>query len=211
MTMARLIRMLGAMAVITTLAGLAPIGAQPTFEGAPDSRRGVFIRLVDPLDDLRGFCVYIPGHLQGVDLTAALVVHTCKDGFWNYDERFDEAVLQNQGLLQMPAFDLCLGAGSAEPGSPLRLMRCDASNPNQGWKHSAGRLRLKAHPELCLAVADVASTVSRGTRNHPVRHLVRPLTLAPCAPAPAPLQVWSFTPPSNIPGVRYPDGAIQGQ
>ena len=203
----RLIRLFCLVALMHVL--VRPVQAQPTFDGAPAPRQGVFIKLIDLLDDKRGFCVDIPGHRQGVNLAAALVVHTCKDGFWNYDERFDEAALKDDGLLKMPTFDRCLAAKRAESGSALHLMPCDQASPRQGWGHVDGQLRLTASPNLCLAVADTASAVSRGTRNHPVRHLVRPLVLAACSPKPAVLQHWAFTPPSEVPGVRFPDGEIR--
>jgi hypothetical protein len=44
--------------------------AQPSFDGAPDPHRGVFLKAVDPLDDPRHFCVDLPGHMPGVDLAA---------------------------------------------------------------------------------------------------------------------------------------------
>ncbi len=196
---------------IMIILGVLYAHAQPMFEGAPDPKRGVFIKLIDLLDDKRGFCVDIPGHLQGVQLDMALVVHTCKDGFWNYDERFDEAVLKTDGQLKMPAFDRCLSADRAESGAPLHLTECDKENPHQGWMDVDGQLRLTAHPELCLTVANTPSEVSRGTRNHPVRHLVRPITLTTCSPELAKLQNWAFTAPSAGSGVRFPDGQVRSQ
>ena len=206
----RYLRLVYRLAIIVVL-GALPAHAQPMFEGAPDPKRGVFIKLIDLLDDKRGFCVDIPGHLQGVRLEMALVVHTCKDGFWNYDERFDKAVLQADGLLKMPTFDRCLTADRAESGAPLHLTGCEKANPRQSWMHVEGQLRLTAHSKLCLTVADTPSEVSRGTRNHPVRHLVRPIMLATCSPELAKLQNWVFTAPSASPGVRFPDGQIRSQ
>ena len=95
----------------------------------------------------------------------------------------------------------------AESGAPLHLIACDKADPRQGWMHVEDQLRLTARPKLCLTVADTASEISRGTRNHPVR----PLSLASCSPQLAALQSWAFTPPSETPGVRYPDGRIRGQ
>jgi hypothetical protein len=197
--------------LVMMIALALPAHAQPSFDGAPEPQRGVFIKLVDPLDDKRGFCIDIPGHLQGVRVDMALVVHTCKDGFWNYDERFDDTAFKADGQLKMPAFDRCLAVDQLESGTALQLTACDQANARQGWAHVDGQLRLSAQPKLCLTVADTASEVSRGTRNHPVRHLVRPLSLALCSPQLAALQRWAFTPPSAIPGVRYPDGSTRRQ
>ncbi len=190
---------------------IVPADAQSTFDGGPDSKRGSFIKLIDHLDDKRGFCIDIPGHLKGVNLSAALVVHTCKDGFWNYDERFDTTLFMATGQLKMPEFNLCLAADQAAPDSALRLMACDQTPARQVWMLAASQLRLTSSPDLCLTVADTPSEVSRGTRNHPVRHLVRPIRLSTCSPELTKLQNWAFTPPSASPGVRFPDGQVRSQ
>ena len=183
--------------------------AQVAFDGAPDPRRGVFLKALDLLDDVRGFCVDLPGHLQGVDLSADVVVHTCKDGFWNYDERFDEAAFVSTGMLRMPAFNRCLASDDLASGAALHLRTCTPGDKRQSWTLSQGRLKLRSTPDLCLTIGAAPSEVSRGTRNHPVRHLVRPLTLESCAPDAAARQGWRFTPPAAIPGIRYPDGSIR--
>ena len=51
----------------------------------------VFIKAFYPLDEPRFHCIDIPGHRDRVRTTAALVVHTCKEGIWNLDGQFDPA------------------------------------------------------------------------------------------------------------------------
>ena len=196
-------------AMLYSLMAISSAVAQRTFDGAPDPQRGVFLKALDPLDDVRGFCVDLPGHLQGVDLSADVVVHTCKDGFWNYDERFDETAFASEGVLRMPAFNKCLASDDVVSGARLHLRTCAPGDKHQSWTHHQGRLQLTSTPNLCLTIAAAPSEVSRGTRNHPVRHLVRPLTLETCVPEAASRQLWAFTPPSEVPGIRYPDGLIR--
>ncbi len=181
--------------------------AQEKFPGAPDKEAGEFIKLNDRLDDPnRGLCIDIPGHLTGTDVDAPLVVHTCKDGFWNFDERFLPALLEKSNRLMMPKFKRCVTAEKMEQGAPLILEECDADDIHQGWELIAGQLRLKGSSELCIEVNAEPSEVSIGTRNHPVRHLVRPLSLEQCVKGGSKYQQWGFVAPSETSGIRYPDG-----
>ena len=50
---------------------------------------GVFLRVIAPLDEARGYCLDIPGHMTSVQIESPLHVHTCKHGIWNQDGRFD--------------------------------------------------------------------------------------------------------------------------
>lgn len=76
---------------------------------------GVFLRVIAPLDEVRGYCLDIPGHMAGVRLERPLQVHTCKHGIWNQDGRFDVVAL-GSGVLRMPHYDLCLQAAVALSG-----------------------------------------------------------------------------------------------
>jgi hypothetical protein len=181
--------------------------AQETFSGAPDKEAGEFVKLNDRLDDPnRGLCIDIPGHLTNTDIHAPLVVHTCKDGFWNYDGRFLPASLEKSNSLMMPKFKRCVTAQKMSQGAQLILAECDADNIHQDWELIAGQLRLKGTPELCIEVNAKPSGVSIGTRNHPVRHLVRPISLEQCVKGGNKYQQWGFVAPSETPGIRYPDG-----
>jgi len=85
--------------------------------------RDVFLSVVAPLDEARGYCLDIPGHSVGVRVDSPLQAHTCKHGIWNEDGRFDVAVL-GIGPLRMPHYDLCLGVESASVAAQLILSQC---------------------------------------------------------------------------------------
>ena len=72
----------------------------------------VFIKAFYPLDEPRFHCIDIPGHRDRVRTTAALVVHTCKEGIWNLDGQFDPAAV-GKGMLRMPEYGLCVAAAAA--------------------------------------------------------------------------------------------------
>jgi len=42
--------------------------------------QSVFLRVIAPLDEARGYCLDIPGHMAGAQLESPLHVHTCKHG-----------------------------------------------------------------------------------------------------------------------------------
>lgn len=90
----------------------------------------------------------------------------------------------------------------------MRLAVCDTEALNQTWEMITGRIRLKENPELGIEVDSAPSEVSSGTGNHPVRHLVRPIYLGICDAQKDKYQQREFVTPSDISGIRYPDGRI---
>ena len=102
---------------------------------------GVVRRIIEFLDEARGYCIDIPGHLAGVRLDSPLQVHTCKHGIWNQDGRFDADALGN-GVLRMPEYELCLQAENSSNGARLLLRSC-AQEELQRWElQDAGQIVL---------------------------------------------------------------------
>ena len=100
---------------------------------------GVFLRVIAPLDEPRGYCLDIPGHLSSVQIDSPLQVHTCKHGIWNQDGRFDMAAL-GSGVLRMPHYELCLQAESTSIGARLFLAE------------DSGQIALEGFPRGCITV-----------------------------------------------------------
>jgi hypothetical protein len=154
-----------------------------------------FLRAVAPLDELRGLCVDIPGHRDRVNVSAALVVHTCKWDIWNLDERFDAPAFA-RGELRMPNFDLCAGVNGYQTGSAIRLGACDGSAPRQ-WIIDEGRVRSAAAPDMCLTIGAEPSTLTPGGRRLPSRHVARSLALAECQSPADDRQRWELVSPQR--------------
>ena len=178
------------MAIVAVLAAGMVLAAAPSLAAEGGI---VLVRTVAPLDEPRGLCIDIPGHRDRVRVSAALVVHTCKWGMWNFDERFDRAALE-RGHLRMPEYGLCAGVAEAAPGARVTLAECESSEL-QVWKFSGGLLRLAAKPGLCMTVGPEASELTPGGRRLPSRHVARSLGLEQCGDKAQDRQVWKLEPP----------------
>jgi hypothetical protein len=162
--------------------------------GGPGRPRGaVFLKAFYALDEPRFLCVDIPGPRSRVNVAAALVVHTCKEGIWNLDERFDPSAIST-GRLRMPEYGLCVSAGGATGGARLFLRKCEDS-ALQTWEYINFRLRLKRHPDKCLTIGPEPSHLTRGGRRLASRNMARSLMLSACSDEAFQRQLWRMEPP----------------
>ena len=109
---------------LCTACAFAPNQAQAA------GRDVVFIKAFYPLDEPRFHCVDVPGRRSRVRTSAALVVHTCKEGIWNLDEHFDPAAVA-KGLLRMPEYGLCVTAAASERRSEARARKMRRRRPSE--------------------------------------------------------------------------------
>ena len=115
--------------------------------------RDVFLRVIAPLDEARGYCLDIPGHLASVRVESPLQAHTCKHGIWNLDGRFDVAA-PGSGVLRMPNYDLCLQAENTSVGARLLLADCIEAELQTWSLLDTGEIVLKSFPQMCITVED---------------------------------------------------------
>ncbi len=187
------------LAAVFLLCAYLPSGGGAA-EGAEENV--VFLKAFYPLDEPRFHCVDVPGHRSGVNTAAALVVHTCKEGMWNLDERFDLSAV-SKGALRMPAYGLCVVADSAAEGAKVRLRACDG-RPLGVWRFENYRLSLEHHPEKCLTIGAEPSRLTPGGHRFPSRHVARSLGLATCAEEALERQLWRLERPMRRTGSIMP-------
>ena len=125
------------------------------------THEGEFLRVIAPLDEARGYCLDIPGHLSSVQLDSPLQAHTCKHGIWNQDGRFDMAALEN-GTLRMPHYELCLQAENSSIGARLLLTECTEAELQTWTLQDSGELVLNAFPLRCITVEEGPSRDAGG-------------------------------------------------
>ena len=193
---------IGRCVVVTCLSVVFSILAFAPEEAQAAGKDVVFIKAFYPLDEPRFHCIDIPGHRDRVRTTAALLVHTCKEGIWNLDEQFDPAAV-GKGQLRMPEYGLCVAASAAKDGAKLVLKECDGS-ALQNWRFENYRLSLKAHPDKCLTIGTGPSRLTRGGRRLPSRHMARSLALAACSEDALERQLWRLEKPMKRTGSIMP-------
>ena len=123
----------------------------------------VFLRVIAPLDEPRGFCLDIPGHLSSVQIDSPLQVHTCKHGIWNQDGRFEAASLRI-GVLRMPHYEMCLEAENTSIGARLLLAKCNETELQTWTLRDSGQIALVAFPQVCITVEEGPSRDAGGPR-----------------------------------------------
>ncbi len=193
---------IGRCVVVTCLSVVFSVLAFAPEEAQAAGKDVVFIKAFYPLDEPRFHCIDIPGHRDRVRTTAALLVHTCKEGIWNLDEQFDPSAV-GKGQLRMPEYGLCVAASAAKDGAKLVLKECDGS-ALQNWRFENYRLSLKAHPDKCLTIGTEPSRLTRGGRRLPSRHMARSLALGTCSEEALERQLWRLEKPMKRTGSIMP-------
>ena len=147
--------------------------------------QGVFLRVIAPLDEARGSCLDIPGHMAGVRIESPLQVHTCKHGIWNQDGRFDLAALGN-GVIRMPHYEMCLQAQNISIGARLLLGECTEAELQTWTLQDSGEIALEAFPHMCITVEEGPGRDAGGPQ-----YLVNGVGLDTCAQQATDRQRWT--------------------
>jgi hypothetical protein len=142
---------------------------------------GAFLRAIAPLDEPRGYCLDVKGHIDTVDLTAPLQAHSCKRDIWHDDELFDERRLA-AGTLYLTAFDRCI----ARVGATLVPAVCRDDAAQRWVRGSAGEIMPAGDAGACVTIEAAAGKPANGG------YLKLDVAVAPCAPAASERQRWVF-------------------
>ena len=149
----------------------------------------MFLRVIAPLDEARGYCLDIPGHMAGVRIESPLQAHTCKHGIWNQDGRFDVAAIET-GVLRMPHYELCLQAENALVGARLLLRECTQAELQTWTVRDSGEIALEAFPQMCVTVEEGPGRVAGGPQ-----YLMKGVGLDACAQQASDRQRWTTVMP----------------
>ncbi len=176
--------------VIPDIQATVQAGIQATLTADPTptpvfTDGGVFLRVIAPLDEVRGYCLDIPGHRTGVRIDSPLQVHTCKHGIWNQDGRFELAGL-GSGVIRMPHYDLCLQAENTSIGAGLLLTQCTEADLQSWALLDSGQIALEAFPLRCITVAEGPGRDAGGPQ-----YLMKGVGLDVCAQEARDRQQWT--------------------
>ena len=169
----------------TSPAATQEIVSSEVAESEQVNDQGVFLRAIAPLDESRGYCLDIPGHMAGVQIDSPLHVHTCKHGIWNQDGRFDVAALGN-GVIRMPHYELCLQAENTSIGARLLLAECTEAELQTWTLQDSGEIALEAYPQMCITVEEGPGRGAGGPK-----YLMKGVGLDTCAQQASDRQRWT--------------------
>lgn len=150
----------------------------------------VEIKLVDTIDEDRGYCLDIAGGKgENAPLDKGLQAHTCYDytGDLLVDQSFDTELMK-QGEFKIPYFDVCMTASSVAADSSIVLASCESNDSQKFTLQENGNLVAQAKPELCVTVSATEKKNGRGAT--PV-HVMRPLSLQACSTDNKTYQTWT--------------------
>ena len=150
----------------------------------------VEIRLIDNVDEPRGYCLDIAGGRgRNAPLNRGLQAHTCYDytGGLLEDQSFDAAQIA-QGQFRIPYFDVCMSVLPVDIGSSVTLAPCDNTEAQTFSLQPNGQLTPKARMDLCVTVSRSDKREGRG--GTPV-HVMRPLSLQSCSDEQFAYQAWT--------------------
>ena len=148
----------------------------------------VEIKLLDNLDDKRGFCIDIKGHKFKAKIKRGIQAHTCYSyqGEIAVDQGLDFYSLKKKQLF-FPNFDVCVHPTSYKNPLSLNLLKCN--NTQKFIFDEDNTIRLKNNTNLCLTVAKEKSR--KGGGGLPV-HLMRNLSMQICNDKLSVYQTWSI-------------------
>ena len=136
----------------------------------------VEIKLLNNLDDKRGFCIDIKGHKFRAKISRGIQAHTCYSyqGEIAVDQGLDVNKLKQKQLF-FPYFDVCAHPTSSKNPLNLNLKTCGSSEEFVFSEDNT--IRLKNNTNLCLTVAEGNSR--KGGGGSPI-HLIRNLSMKTC-------------------------------
>ena len=157
----------------------------------PSTEDIVEIKLIDNIDEPRGYCLDVAGGRgTKAPVEKGLQAHTCYDytGSLLEDQSFDASLIK-QGEFKIPYFGVCMTASSIESGSAVMLATCESTDTQKFSLEPNGNLILQAKPELCVTASSTEKKEGRGAT--PV-HVMRPLSLQQCSEDNVEYQAWSI-------------------
>ena len=148
----------------------------------------VEIKLLNNLDDKRGFCIDIKGHKSSAKIDKGLQTHTCYSyqGKISVDQGLDADRLKQKELF-FPYFDVCVNTTSYD--NPINLNLIECKNTQQFIFNKDNTISLKDNKNFCLTVAKEKSR--KGGGGSPL-HLMRNLSMQICDKKYSIYQTWGI-------------------
>lgn len=150
------------------------------------------VKLIDPMEESRGWCVDLFAHLTGGIPIGGFQSHNCfageNDGLPTTDQGFDSEMYLQEGRIRLDYFDICMTLHEPRAGSFVASEPCTGEDVQQFDIAATGEIVPVSAPNLCLTVGTIPVTGGGGT---PI-HLIRKLSFEECDASIANRQRWEL-------------------
>lgn len=163
------------------------------------------IKLINPLEETRGWCVDLFAHLTGGLPVGGFQGHNCflyMGGGPTEDQGFDAEMFLNEGKIRLAYFDICMTVHEPNAGSFVASEPCTGEANQQFDIKETGEIVSVSAPQLCLTLGDRVVTGGGGV---PI-HLIRGLSFENCDASIAERQQWElrYTYEESVPTLPRP-------
>ncbi len=120
--------------------------------------------LTNALDAPKRYCLDLEGYAFITDLSAPVIVHSCKEGFFKDGTWIVD--YPQPGQIYIPWYELCVAAGSAQQDAEVFLQECSDAPLQHFSFRDDGKLEVTSDsPEkFCLAVAETSRPTGNNLR-----------------------------------------------
>mgnify|MGYP000035207511 CR=1 FL=1 len=149
------------------------------------------LKLINPLEESRGWCVDLFAHLTGGLPIGGFQGHNCfsyMDGGPTEDQGFDAEMYADQGVIRLDYFDICMTVHEPRAGSFVASEPCTGEDVQKFDIQDSGEIVSRSSPNLCLTMGTRLVT---GGGGEPI-HLIRKLSFEDCDSAIAERQQWEL-------------------
>ena len=163
------------------------------------------LKLIAPLEESRGWCVDLFGHLTGGIPVGGFQGHNCFLYMGNgptEDQGFDSEMFLEEGVIRLVYFDLCMTLYEASAGSFVASEPCVGDDSQKFDIRENGEISSVAAPNLCLTMG---TRIVTGGGGDPI-HLIRKLSFESCDESIADRQRWElrYTYEESVPTLPRP-------
>jgi hypothetical protein len=163
----------------------------------------VEVKLIDTLDEERGWCLDLFAHLTNAMPLGGFQGHDCflyMGGGPQIDQGFLADRIRNEGVFELPYWNVCMTLQEPKNHSYVAAEPCIDEPAQKFTMHDDGRITSDMAPDLCLTIGSI--TIPGGGRLAPVGSRppkdnseipqIRRMTFDTCSEENAVLQKWTL-------------------
>lgn len=182
------------------------------------------IKLIDSLDETRGWCVDLFAHLTNAMPLGGFQGHNCflyMGRGPTQDQGFEVRRIREEGVFELSHFNMCMTMQEPRSGSYVGAEPCVGEPAQQFDMREDGRIVSRSAPDLCLTMGDttvpgggrLAAVGARPPANNTNIPQIRKLTFDTCSDAAESRQRWELRMAGDSPETTpsFPSRFLSGE